>query len=107
MLVFLPDSLTDKPWFTIVCRLAFSLTTALWVAADAQAHRFAEERVKLYTAFSGGLPELAVPVYLVKSRGWKGAANTSLRFAVIVFIAASAIILLGSVAKLLGISVPL
>lgn len=77
---FLPKSLSGSGWLALVEKITLNLLVALWVLADGRAHKFEAERLQSYAIFSALLTEIALPIYLVKSRGWKGAGKTSLRF---------------------------
>lgn len=78
---YAPGSVTASLWFILTARAMLELVIALWVAADGRARGFDKQRLKWYIAFSIFVAEFTVPIYLVKSRGWAGAAKTSLRFA--------------------------
>ena len=58
----------------------FNGLIGFWVHADAKTKGFDIQRRGFYMAFAIVLTEIAVPVYLVKSRGWKEAGKTSMRF---------------------------
>ena len=105
LLAFMPTEVTDNRWFVLSWKAVFNLFVALWMAADARAHNFEEERVKWYTHLSIVLTEFTVPVYLVKSRGWKGAAKASLRFLGYLLLAMVFVVIVGMVAKRWGVHV--
>jgi len=105
LLAFLPTEVTDNRWFALSWKVAFNLFVALWIAADARAHNWEEERVKWYMHLSIALTEFTVPVYLVKSRGWKGAAEASLWFLGYLLLAMVFVVIVGMLAKRFGIYV--
>ena len=102
LLEFLPESITDRRWFTLGWKAAFNLFVMLWVIADARARDFGEERVKWYVHLSAVLPEFTVPVYLVRSRGWRGAIKAAMRFFGYLFLAAALVVAASGITKVLG-----
>jgi len=102
---YAPGSVTASLWFIITARVMLELAIALWVAADGRAHNFEKPRLKWYIVFSVLVAEFTVPIYLVKSRGWAGAAKTSLRFAGYLLLAIVISIALAGVQQILGINV--
>jgi hypothetical protein len=77
---FLPKSVSGSGWLALAEKITVNLLVALWVLADGRAHKLEAERLQWYAIFSALLTEIALPIYLVKTRGWKGAGKTSLRF---------------------------
>jgi len=77
---FLPKSVSGSGWLTLTEKIILNLLVGLWVLADGRAHKFEAERLQYYAIFSALLTEIAIPIYLVKTRGWKGTGKTSLRF---------------------------
>lgn len=76
----LPEAATESAWVVIGFKAAFNALVLLWISADARSRGWDSERVLFYGIFAMVLTEIAVPVYLVKSRGWKGAGRSALRF---------------------------
>lgn len=70
----------DTFWYEVTWKVCLNGVIALWVYLDASARNWSEERTRFYALFSMMLTEIVVPVYLVKSRGWKQAGLSVLRF---------------------------
>jgi hypothetical protein len=100
---YAPGRVTTSLWFIVTARVMFELVIALWVAANGRAHDFEEQRLKWYIVFSILAAEFTVPIYLVKSRGWTGAAKTSLRFAGYLCLAIVILAALAGVLQIFGI----
>lgn len=80
--LIIPDDLRKLFWYEVARRLFLSFTIALWVYCDALARGWDKDRISLHMGFVVLLTEIGVPVYLVQSRGWRGAGKTVLRFVV-------------------------
>jgi hypothetical protein len=80
--LFGPRQAADSNAFHLLAKIVLNVNVALWVYADGRARGFAPDsfRFNLFVTGSALLTEIVVPVYLVKSRGWKGAAISSWRF---------------------------
>ncbi len=76
----LPETVTEAAWFVIAFKTSVNALVALWITADARSRGWNSERVVFYGVFAMMLTEVVIPVYLVKTRGWKGAGRSALRF---------------------------
>ncbi len=87
---FVPHGMIEHRGVVILARTLFLATIGLWMFADGRAHGIEEKWLGQY--FIGSLmPALiviALPIYMVHSRGWLGAGISTLRFAAYFLLAA-------------------
>ena len=63
-------------WMRALLKAAFNALAALWIHADARDRGWGAGGALAASVCGLVLVELAVPVYLVRSRGWRGALRT-------------------------------
>lgn len=74
-----PKEVSNHRWFLFGAGLIPRAFMGVWVLVDAKEYEFSAQRRGNYGALSIFLGEIVVAIYLVKSRGWKGAGKTLLR----------------------------
>ena len=67
-------------WYLITNKLVLNGLAVVWLYADAKSRGWHADRIGLYVSIAAILIELVMPVYLVRSRGWRSALITVLRF---------------------------
>ncbi|MES1940414.1 hypothetical protein T5B8_09231, partial [Salinisphaera sp. T5B8] len=67
-------------WYLITSKLVLNGLAVVWLYADAKSRGWHADRIGLYVSIAAILIELVMPVYLIRSRGWRGALITVLRF---------------------------
>lgn len=77
---YAPASVSSDSTYSILAKTLVRAAIALWAYADARARNYQREWLIILMIVTINLPEIVVPVYLVISRGWKGAAKSTLRF---------------------------
>lgn len=77
---YAPIGLTENIWLRNTVKALFKSTMGLWVYADGRARNFSNKWHATYYVLSILIPEIALPIYLVHSRGWLGAGKSALRF---------------------------
>jgi len=77
---YAPINLTENIWLRNIVKVLFKSTMGLWVYADGRARNFSDKWHATYYGLSILIPEIALPIYLVHSRGWLGAGKSALRF---------------------------
>lgn len=80
---YIPAGTIESRWLILLLGTLFLTTIGLWMVADGRSRKIEEKWLRVY--FTGTLifplVVLVLPVYLVHSRGWLGAARSTLRFA--------------------------
>jgi len=71
----------ESRWLFHLVKVLFLGTMGLWMVADGRSRGIRQDWLNLYFVGAIFLFIVAVPIYLVHSRGWAGAARSSLRFA--------------------------
>ena len=102
---FLPPAILKANGLTFALKFLVRLLAGFWVYADALARNWEDQRARGYLLASAIIPEIAVPVYAVKSRGWKGAGLLTLKFFGLFLALSFAVYLAGIIARYFGISV--
>ena len=82
-----PELVSGNEYSILVQKLVLNAVAAVWIYTDAVTRKWDYERAKWYAIFGAFLTEITLPIYLVKSRGWKGAGVTVLRFVAYSFLA--------------------
>ena len=82
-----PELVGGNEYSILVQKLVLNAVAAVWIYTDAVTRKWDYERAKWYAIFGALLTEITLPIYLVKSRGWKGAGVTVLRFVAYSFLA--------------------
>ena len=82
-----PELVGGNEYSILVQKLVLNAVAAVWIYTDAVMRKWDYERAKWYAIFGALLTEITLPIYLVKSRGWKGAGVTVLRFVAYSFLA--------------------
>jgi hypothetical protein len=85
---YAPVSISSDSKYYIFVATLVRATIAFWAYADALARNYQRDWRIILMMGSIMLWELVIPVYLVISRGWKGAAKSCLRFAGYLLLAA-------------------
>ena len=80
---YVPPGMVEHRWMIILARTLFLATIGLWMLADGLAHKIEEKWLWYYFAGSIFFPlvAIALPIFMVHSRGWVGAAKSTLLFA--------------------------
>lgn len=74
------QDMTEATWYSLTERTLLRLPIALWVFFDAEDRLFEKSRRDIYASMSLIVPEISIPIFLVKSRGWREAGKSVLRF---------------------------
>ena len=82
-----PELIDGNEYSILVQKLVLNAVAALWIYSDAVTRKWDYERAKWYAIFGTLFTEITLPIYLVKSRGWRGAGVTVLRFVAYSFLA--------------------
>jgi len=77
LLANIPRENSYNHWYIIVATILLRVFIGLWVFVDAHAYKFSSQRKTTYATLSMFIGEIVLPVYLVKSRNWKGAVKTA------------------------------
>lgn len=80
---YVPPGAIESRWIIVLARIAFLSTIGLWMLADGRMRKVEEKWLMYYFLGSVLVPlvVIALPIYLVHSRGWLGAGKSILRFA--------------------------
>lgn len=81
----LPGEVIESTSYAIGVKVILNLLVAFWVYVDATSREWEKERITLYSIFSVTFTEITIPIYIVKSRGWKEAGKSVLRFLLYLF----------------------
>lgn len=73
-------AVTESVWYAAGLKLALNLLVVIWLLSDSSRWGWEAPRVQLYAILSMLFTEICVPIYLVKTRGWKGAGKSVLWF---------------------------
>jgi len=84
-IVLLTSSFQSDTWFKILQRVLVPGVISYWVIIDSYNYQWKKERSAKYALFSFFLPPIAVPIYLVKTRGWKGLGKFIWNFSLYLF----------------------
>ena len=103
---FLP-SLDDSILLGAVIRVVFGLLVVTWVWSDGMARGWQADRVLFFVIWAMLIPEIFVPLYLVRSRGWRGAFVSLWRFGLYLLIWMVALVAVFWLAEVLGLPVTL
>jgi hypothetical protein len=76
VMLSLPEETRSSEWFQFGATLLTQGAAAVWLYTDSFA--YPNLNGPIYAAWTLLFPEFSVPIYLVKSRGWGGAAKTAL-----------------------------
>jgi hypothetical protein len=76
VMLSLPELTRSSEWFQFGSAVLIQGAAAAWLYADSLAYPNLNGPV--YAAWTLLFPEFSVPIYLVRSRGWGGAAKTAL-----------------------------
>lgn len=69
----LAEDILDMWWYKGLVRAAFAIVCVFWMLADAK--RRGVDKTDAYVAFCAVVPEFTLPVYVIRTRGWFGAAR--------------------------------
>lgn len=78
---YVPPGMIESRWIIHLARILFLATIGLWMLADGRSRNIDDQWLRIY--FMGTVLFFVVfslPIYLVHSRGWLGAAKSTLRF---------------------------
>ena len=80
---YVPPGAIESRWIIVLARIAFLSTIGLWMLADGRTRKVEEKWLMYYFLGSVLVPlvVIALPIYLVHSRGLVGVAKSILRFA--------------------------
>ena len=71
---------SDIGWIKTAQTWIVPVFSGYWVQTDAIEQKWEQKRATIYGVLSFFIAPIAVPVYLVKSRGWKQASIITARF---------------------------
>lgn len=91
---FAPSSVSENGWLKAAEKIMLNSAVAIWLLADGRARNLSEECLRWYLPFSILLTEFTILIYVVRTRGWKGAVTSSLRFIGYLLLAATFIFVL-------------
>ncbi len=77
---YVPASAIESKWVIYPLRAFFLATIGMWIVVDGKAHGIEQGWLSQYFVGTMFLVVVALPIYLVHSRGWTGAARSTLRF---------------------------
>jgi len=79
---YVPPGMIESRWLILLARTLFLLTIGLWINADGRAYKIERAWLGIYLAGTVIFPLVmfVLPIYLVHSRGWLGAAKSTVRF---------------------------
>ena len=79
---YVPPGMIESRWLILLLATLFLATIGLWIVADGRSREIGGKWLRVYFAGAVIFPlvALVLPVYLVHSRGWAGAAKSTLRF---------------------------
>lgn len=89
----LPAAIVDSGGYAIGVKVTVNMLVGLWVLADGRSRGMSEHELGLAAGMTMLLTEIMLPVYLVRTRGWRGAGRAVLRFA-LQFLAIAVVLLL-------------
>lgn len=90
----LPSTVVDSGGYAIGVKATVNMLVGLWVLADGRSRGMPEHELGLAAGMTMLLTEIMLPVYLVRTRGWRGAGRAVLRFALQLFAMAVVLLLL-------------
>ena len=96
---WLPLHITEGSSYALFSKISINVLVALWVHYDAVSRNWDKQRANIYATLSVALTELVVPIYLVKSRGWKGALRATVYFILYLVVALTVTVLLDQIAS--------
>lgn len=67
----LADTVTDQWWYTALLRGGFAILSCLWLASDASQSK--HDQVINYLVCCAIFPDITLPVYVIRTRGWLSA----------------------------------
>ena len=70
--ILLNNFFQNDTWFKILQRVLVPGLIGYWVIIDSYNYQWKKEKSAKYALFSFFLPPITVPIYLVKTRGWRG-----------------------------------
>ena len=74
------DEINNSVVYTLIFKVILNFMVAFWLYVDAKSRGWQKKNINTYLLLSILITEFIVPIYIVKSRGWKGAVKTSMRF---------------------------
>ncbi len=77
---YIPAGAIESKWVIYLLRALVLATIGMWVVVDGRARGIEQGWLNQYLMGTMFLAGVAVPIYLVHSRGWRGAARSTLRF---------------------------
>lgn len=77
---YAPVGAIESKWVIYPLRAFFLATIGMWIVVDGKAHGIEQGWLSQYFVGTMFLVVVALPIYLVHSRGWIGAARSTLRF---------------------------
>jgi len=84
-IILLNSFFQSNTFYTVVQRVLVPGLIGYWVINDASERGWEKGKINNYAFFSFFLPPITIPIYLVKTRGWKGLGKFIWNFSLYLF----------------------